>query len=129
MSDKKRFIKSALTGMLCGILTSVVLTCACALILSRSGMLSENILGYVAAGLLAAGAFLGGFVSAKLHRSAGLVAGTAAGSAMLAVTVLISAFKGDADFTVLFLIKTAALLLGGIAGGILAVREKKKINN
>ena len=82
----------------------------------------------IAAGLLAAGAFVGGFVSAKLNRGAGLVAGTAAGSAMLAVTVLISAFKGDADFTVLFLIKTVALLLGGIAGGILAVREKKKIN-
>ena len=61
MSDKKRFIKSALTGMLCGILTSVVLTCVFALILSRSGMLGDNILGYASAGLLAAGAFLGGF--------------------------------------------------------------------
>ena len=94
MSDKKRFIKSALTGTLCGILTSVVLTCAFALILSRSGMLGDNILGYASAGLLAAGAFLGGFVSAKLNRAAGLIAGAAAGAAMLALIVLVSAFMG-----------------------------------
>lgn len=123
MSDKKRFIKSALTGMLCGILTSVVLTCACALILSRSGMLSDNILGYVAAGLLAAGAFLGGFVSAKLNRSAGLIVGAAAGFAMLAVIVLVSAFMGNANFTALFFIKAAAMLLGGALGGILSMRN------
>lgn len=127
MSDKKRFIKSTIIGMLCGMLASVILTCLAALILSHSGMMSDQILGYIAAGLLAGGAFVGGFVSAKLNRGAGLVAGAAAGGAMLAVTVLISAFKGDADFTVLFLIKTAALLLGGIAGGILAVKEKRKI--
>lgn len=109
--------------MLCGILTSVVLTCACALILSRSGMLSDNILGYVAAGLLAAGAFLGGFVSAKLNRSAGLIVGAAAGFAMLAVIVLVSAFMGNANFTALFFIKAAAMLLGGALGGILSMRN------
>lgn len=114
--------------MLSGILTSVILTCLLAAIMSRGGMMSSKITDYITAGLLLAGAFLGGFVSAKLNRGAGLVAGAAAGGAMLTVLVLISAFKGDADFTVLFLIKAAAMLLGGAAGGILAVREKKKIS-
>ena len=121
MSDKKRFIKSALTGMLCGILTSVVLTCVFALILSRSGMLGDNILGYASAGLLAAGAFLGGFFSARLNRAAGLIAGAAAGAAMLALIVLVSAFMGNADFTALFFIKAAALLIGGALGGSISL--------
>ena len=123
MSDKKRFIKSALTGTLCGILTSVVLTCAFALILSRSGMLGDNILGYASAGLLAAGAFLGGFVSAKLNRAAGLIAGAAAGAAMLALIVLVSAFMGNSGFTALFFIKAAALLIGGALGGVISIRN------
>ncbi len=126
MSDKKRFVKSVITGLLCGILTSTALMCVFAAVMSKGGLLPADILDYIMAGCFGAGALTGGFISAKINNGAGLIAGAAAGTAMLAALTLTSAIKGEADFSTLFFIKLAAAVLGGSLGGALAVREKKQ---
>ncbi len=124
MSDKKRFFKSVAFGLLCGILTCTALLGVFAAALTKAGLLPPDITDFCMAGCLAAGAFTAGFLAAKLNRGAGLIAGAAAGASMLAALTLTSALRGNADFSVLFIIKLAAAVCGGALGGILAVREK-----
>lgn len=127
MSDKKKLFKSVVTGTLCGLLTGIVLMCIFAVVMLKTHLLSSSVLDYAMAGVLGAGAFVGGFVSAKLNRGAGLIAGAVTGAVMVFAIVLTSAFRGKADFSALLLIKLAAALAGGALGGILAVRERKNI--
>ena len=123
MSDKKKFIRSVAIGLLVGMAASVLLICLLSAILSKSGLLPNEVIDWVTAATLAIGALAGGFTAAKLNRGAGLIAGAAAGAAMLFALVLAAALRGEAAFTLLFPIKLAATLLGASAGGILAVRR------
>lgn len=127
MRDKKKLIKSVITGMVCGILTSVVLMSVFAVVMTKVGLLPGQLIDYILTGFLGLGALAGGFLAAKLNKGAGLIAGAATGGAMLAALVLTAAFSGSADFSVLFLFKLAATVAGGALGGILAVREKKRV--
>ena len=63
MSDKKRLIKAIVTGMLCGILTSVTLMCIFALVMTKGGLLPTEVINLLLSGFLAVGAFAGGFVA------------------------------------------------------------------
>ena len=102
MSDKKKFIRSVAIGLLVGMAASVLLICLLSAILSKSGLLPNEVIDWVTAATLAAGALAGGFTAAKLNRGAGLIAGAAAGAAMLFALVLAAALRGEADFTLLF---------------------------
>ncbi len=128
MSDKKRLIKSVVTGVICGLLVSIILMSVCAVVILKGGLPQGDILGYVLAGFLAAGAFAGGFIAAKLNKGAGLVAGAITGGVMLFLIVSAAAIKGEVAFSALFFIKAAATVLGGALGGILAMKEKKHIS-
>ena len=75
MSDKKRLIKAIVTGMLCGILTSVTLMCIFALVMTKGGLLPTEVINLLLSGFLAVGAFAGGFVAVKINRGAGLIVG------------------------------------------------------
>ena len=125
MSDRTKMIKSVVTGTLCGLLTNMILMCVFAVVMLKGGLLSSQLIDYIMAGLYAAGAFLGGFVAAKINRGAGLIVGAATGAAMLLLLVLTAAVKGQADFGALFVIKLAATVLAGAAGGALGIREKQ----
>ncbi|MBQ1975177.1 MAG: TIGR04086 family membrane protein, partial [Ruminococcus sp.] len=91
MSGKKRMIKSVVTGLLCGMLVSVVLMCLAALAMTKTGLLPVWIVEYLTAGCLAAGAFAGGFIAAKLNRGAALTIGAITGAAMIAALLLTAA--------------------------------------
>ena len=123
MSDKKKFIRSVAIGLLVGMAASVLLICLLSAILSKSGLLPNEVIDWITAATLAIGALAGGFTAAKLNRGAGLIAGAATGAEMLLALVLAAALRGEADFTLLFPIKLASTLLGASAGGILAVRR------
>lgn len=119
MSEKKRLIKGAVTGLLCGILTAVALMCVFAVVMTKGGLLPTQLIDYVLAGFLAAGAVVGGFVAAKINRGAGLIAGALTGGCMLCALTLSAALRGEADFSALLAIKAAATILGGALGGAL----------
>ncbi len=127
MSGKKRMIKSVVTGLLCGMLVSVVLMCLAALAMTKTGLLPVWIVEYLTAGCLAAGAFAGGFIAAKLNRGAALTIGAITGAAMIAALLLTAALRGEAEFSPLFFIKLGAAVTGGSLGGILSVHERKRI--
>jgi len=127
MSGKKRMIKSVVTGLLCGMLVSVVLMCLAALAMTKTGLLPVWIVEYLTAGCLAAGAFAGGFIAAKLNHGAALTIGAITGAAMITALLLTAALRGEAEFSPLFFIKLGAAVAGGSLGGILSVHERKRI--
>lgn len=124
MSDKKRLAKATVTGMICGMLTSVSVMCICALVMTKGGLLPVQLINYLTAAFLALGALTGGFIAARLNRGAGLIAGALTGAGMIGALVLTAALGGNADFTSLTLIKTAAALTGGALGGALGVGRR-----
>lgn len=127
MSEKKRMIKSVVTGLLCGMLVSVTLMCLAALVMTKTGLLPVWVVEYLTAGCLAAGAFAGGLIAGKLNRGAALTIGAITGAAMITVLLLTAALRGEAEFSPLFFIKLGAAVAGGALGGILSVHERKRI--
>ena len=122
MSDKKRLIKSVLTGAACGLLTSVIVLCVFAAVMMKIGLIDAEVLDCINAAFLGLGAVAGGFTAAKINKGAGLIAGPATGAVMLLAVTAVSGVQNKAEFSTVFLIKLLAALLGGALGGILAVR-------
>lgn len=127
MSEKKRMIKSVVTGLLCGMLVSVTLMCLAALVMTKTGLLPVWVVEYLTASCLAAGSFVGGLIAGKLNRGAALTIGAITGAAMITVLLLTAALRGEAAFSPLFFIKLGAAVAGGALGGILSVHERKRI--
>jgi len=125
MSDKKKLIKSVFIGSLSGVLGCVVLMCVFAVIMMTSGLLGSGLTEYIMIAVAALGALAGGFVSAKLNRGAGLVVGAITGGVMFILITIAGLSKGSESVTALTGIRAAAVILGGIAGGICGVKEKK----
>ena len=63
MSDKKKFIRSVAIGLLVGMAASVLLICLLSAILSKSGLLPNEVIDWITAATLAVGALAGGFTA------------------------------------------------------------------
>lgn len=128
MSDKRLLIKSLIIGTLCGVLAQIILLCVAAAAMLCTGKLPGGALDYIMLAVCAIGALAGGFISAKLNRGAGLIVGLISGLALFFILTVAAMIKSDSSFSLLSLIRLAAMLFGGAAGGILGVREKTKIS-
>lgn len=125
MSDKKKLIKSVSLGSLCGVLGCVILMCIFAVIMLTSGLLGAELTDYIMVAVTALGALGGGFVAAKLNHGAGLVVGAITGAVIFLLITIAGLSNGGESVTALTGIRAAAVILGGIAGGICGVKEKK----
>ena len=127
MSGKKKLIRSAVIGSLCGMLTGVILMCIAAAFMMTAGLLPPDALNWALTAVTAVSCAAGGFVAARLNKGAGLVVGAITGAAIMLFVTAAAIIRGDADISVLLPIKAAASVTGGIAGGILGLRERNKI--
>ena len=125
MSDKKKLIKAVSFGSLCGVLGCVILMCVFSVIMLTSGLLGAELTNYIMIAVAALGALTGGFVAAKLNHGAGLVGCGITGAVRFLLITGAGLSKGGETVTALTGIKAAAVILGGICGGICGVKEKK----
>lgn len=128
MSDRKRLIKSVLLGTVCGMLTSVIFMCILAVVMLTSGLLSQELTNYIMIAICAIGAFVGGIIATKLNKGAGLIVGLITGGVIFILITIAALIKSDSSVSTLTAIRFVALLLGGALGGIIGIRERKKIN-
>lgn len=128
MSDKKRLAKSVLFGVACGMLTSVIFMCVLAAVMLTSGLLSQELTNYIMIAVCAIGAFVGGFIATKLNKGAGLIVGIITGFVIFVLITAAALIKNTSPVSLLTAIRLAALLIGGAFGGILGIRERKRIN-
>ncbi len=127
MSDKKTLIKSALIGTLCGILSQIILLCIMSIIMLTTKKLFGETLDYIMIAVSGVGALAGGFIAAKLNRGAGLIVGIITGLAIFIILTAAALVNSDSSLSFLSLIRFGVTLLGGAAGGVLGIRENKKI--
>lgn len=127
MSGKKTMIKSVLIGSLCAVLAQIILLCIVSLVMISTKKLFTGALDYIMIAVSATGSLIGGFVSAKLNRGAGLIVGLITGFAVYIMLTVAALINSGSPLSVLSLIRFIAMLLGGAAGGILGVKEKTKI--
>lgn len=128
MSDKKLLLKAVLFGTVCGLLISVILTCVFTVIILTTGLLPADITNYVTVAILAVGAFLGGMITTKITKSAGLTAGLITGLSIFMLVTIIGLTKSNDSVTIITLIKLAATLISGGLGGIAGLRKKERIH-
>ena len=128
MSDKKLLIKSVVTGTLCGILTCIILMCILSAVMLSVGLLPAAILDYAMIAILAAGAFVGGFIATKINKGAGLIVGALTGTAIMLIIAIAALSRGDLEISALLPIKLAVAAAGGALGGILGLRERSHIS-
>lgn len=128
MSDKKLLIKAVLFGTVCGLLVTVILVCILSAIVMTSGLLPTELTNYITLALLALGAFSGGFITSRITKSAGLVAGLITGFSIFILITITGLTKSDDPVSLLTLIRLVTLLVAGGVGGIVGLKRKERIH-
>lgn len=127
MSGKKRMVKSVVIGTLCGLLAGVIGMCLLAVFMLTAGLLSPDLTAYAMVAVASLGALAGAFIAVKLNKGAGLTVGAMTGLAMFLLLTITALAAGDSAFTPMTAIRLGAMLLGGALGGILALKERKRV--
>ena len=125
MSDKKRMIKAIITGVICALLVNIILMCIFAVVMLTGGLLNADVIRYAMVGIIAAGAFAGGFIATKINKGAGLPVGVITGISTLVMIALVSIIKGSYPITSLIVIKLIACVIAGAIGGVVGLKERK----
>lgn len=128
MSDKKLLMKAVLFGTVCGLLVAVILTCLFTAVVMTCGLLPADLTNYITVSLLALGTFAGGFITSRITKSAGLIAGLLTGFAIFLLITITGMIKSNDSVTALTLVRLGATLAAGGLGGILGLRRKERIH-
>lgn len=119
-----RYIKAFGIGILGGALVIALLFVVCALLVTKLSIPASAIILMVAV-CSAIGAFVCGFLSAKIIHTKGVVMGLIAGALMLVVLMLASLIFSGRFAVENWLTKTVVVLVSAALGGILGVNTKK----
>ncbi len=128
MNDAKtsKTIKAVITGVIVCAVLILIVTVILTLFLNLSGNLFENLAGYIMLLPLIAGGYAGGFTSARINGSNGLLLGGLT-SIIIFILMLIIGFAGfNTDITYMILLKAICLILPAIIGGVKGVNKKEK---
>ena len=127
LNQNKRLIRSIISGILAGLALTALLTILCAWALSQSGKLPRQALDYITLAFCGMGALLGGYLSARINKSAGLICGVAVGFGIFLIIFLSGFSVPQNELGLMSLYKLAAVLVPSAVGGILGVNRKQKI--
>lgn len=128
MSDKKLLLKAVIFSSLCGILISIVLLCIFSAVIMTSGLLPTNITNYITIAVLSIGAFSGGFICAKITKSAALICGLITGISVFMLITVCGLIRNNESVTILTLIRLISTVLCGSLGGIVTLLKKERIH-
>lgn len=127
MLNKKLTAKAVLFGVLASLLISIILMCCVSVFILTNGLLPTQMTNIITLSSLGAGTFVGGIVSSRITKSAGLITGLITGFALFLIITIIGLCKSSDTITYLTFIRLAiTVILGGI-GGIIGVNKKDKI--
>jgi putative membrane protein (TIGR04086 family) len=123
----KKAVKSVLFGVLLGSLITVLMMLVASLIIVMGGKLPTDMLPYLTLFFLAVGSFSGGFASARLYKSAGILIGAATGLVILIAVILSGAESFSEGVSFFTLYKALCALVASALGGVVGVNRREKI--
>lgn len=127
LSVNSQFIMSLISGVFVTVTLSVILMCILSVVFMTCSLLPYEYLNYIMMGIISISVFVGGYVSARINKSRGLLIGSATG-ALIVLSMLICGFCMSSDnITVNTLIRIIAIMLCSAVGGIKGVNVKEKI--
>ena len=107
-----KYVKSLLFGIITGALICVMLLALITLLLSKSGLLPTEYLWIVITVILAISGFCGGYISARIYKSQGLLLGMITGLVLFLILTIGSSMGYSGEITAFLLYKALALIIG-----------------
>lgn len=127
MLNKKTTFKAVTFGIITSLLISIILICCVSAFILTNGLLPTELTNIITLAVLSAGTFVGGIVSSRITKSAGLITGLITGFAVFLVITVIGLCRSSDTVTYMTFVRLAVtLVLGGI-GGIIGVNKRDKI--
>lgn len=125
VKDRKGFVLPVLISGVVGTGTVFLLMLLFAFITVKTGNMDMGLFMPVNIVSLCTGAFIGGWLCAKIIREKGFIWGMVTSAAIFLITsVVVIAFGGEVSLQLI--LKLAAMLPSGAIGGILGVSKRKK---
>lgn len=126
-NSTSKSVKALIVGSVLNALLIVITTIVISLFLVVSGNLFESISGYLMLVPLAVGGYFGGYTSARINKSNGLLFGILSGSIVFLFMLIVSFCISDATVTYMLLLKAIAVILPAAIGGVKGVNKKEKL--
>ncbi len=120
MKQQKKLLPAAGIGTAAGTLIIILLMLVISLIITKTKSFNVEIITPAAVICGCVGSFAGGYISARIRRSSGMLSGIVSAAAILFLMLCAGVIAGSLP-TVTMLLRAAAMLLSGALGGIIAV--------
>jgi putative membrane protein (TIGR04086 family) len=123
----KKFVRSILIGLILSSSIVVLLILLSGFLFLVSGKFPQEYLNYLMLGILGIGGLVGGYISARLNNSSGLIIGLVTGLLLYLIILIAGLATSFGTVTIFTLYKLLVLAVLGAVGGVLGVNKKDKI--
>lgn len=122
------FIKALLAGTITAFTFELILMCLLSILLLISGTIPHSALRYIIVGVSSLSVFAGGYITARVTKSSGLLWGALCGFIFFLISTIPGMVKTADTLSLLTLLKIVAFIISGALGGIKAVNKKEKLH-
>jgi putative membrane protein (TIGR04086 family) len=123
----KKFVRSILIGLILSSSIVVLLILLSGFLFLVSGKFPQEYLNYLMLGILGIGGLVGGYISARLNNSSGLIIGLITGLLLYLIILIAGLATSFGTVTIFTLYKLLVLAVLSAVGGVLGVNKKDKI--
>ncbi len=122
----KKTVKAVAFGTVIGILICMLMLLIISFVFVKMQSIPEAAVVPSAIFTACAGAFAGGYFSARIKKSTGMISGVLSALTMFIVLLLTgTAYSGD-GFGIISILRMVVMLISGAIGGILGVNKRKR---
>lgn len=119
-------VKAILSGTIMGTFFSILTLVMSSFLFVKSQNISATVITPLTMFAIALGAFISGYITARIIKSNGLFWGMIAGFVMFSVVFIAGLMISNGEISTLVLVKLTLMLLMGAIGGIAGVNKKSK---
>lgn len=131
MSDfgntNQRVVKPIVIGTIGSILLTMLLTCLFGMMLKMMTGIPYAIIDYVMVGIECFGVLIGAYIACAISKSKGLLIGALCGAIDLLILFACGLSIAENDIGILTIIRSVAMILCGVIGGVAGVNRKEKV--
>lgn len=114
-------------GVFSAAIVNIAIVALCSFLLATSKVFSEEIVLGVIIGADVVGAFVGGYIAARIKKEKGIVCGAVVGGTLFIIVLIGAMIIGFDEVTYRTVISFGVLLIFGALGGIKGVNRKTRI--
>ncbi|MBQ5563517.1 MAG: TIGR04086 family membrane protein [Clostridia bacterium] len=120
-----KIIRSEIFGIISGICLTLIFTAFSAAVMVKMQKVMYSAIAPFAIASICIGAFVGGYVTARINKNMGMAVGAICGLAVFLIFLGTGAVFGS-ELGIVSLIRCIASVISGALGGILGVNKRKR---